>query len=90
MVRNRIDNIDTFWYGWVTIPYLGIDTWYCHWYSDQKCQKNEITGNGAETGQMSKKPKNFEKIRSPKVEIHQNRWLTYGCEVCDGDFRKDI
>ncbi len=39
---------------------------------------------------MSKKPKKFEKIRSPKVEIRWNRWRTYGCEVRDGDFRKDI
>ncbi len=41
-------------------------------------------------GQMWKKPKNFEKIWSPKVEIHRNRWWTYGYEVSDGDFRKDI
>ncbi len=32
-----------------------------------------MTGNGAEMRQMSKKPKNFKKIRSPEVEIHQNR-----------------
>ncbi len=38
-------------------------------------------------GQMSKKPK---KIRSPKVEICWNTWLTYGCKVRDGDFQKDI
>ncbi len=31
--------------------------------------------------QMWKKPKNFEKIPFPKVEIIcQNRWSTYGCE----------
>ncbi len=41
-------------------------------------------------GQMSNKPKNFEKIRSPKVEICRNRWPTYGCEVRDGDFWEDI
>ncbi len=29
-------------------------------------------------------------IRGPKVEIHWNRWLTYGCEVRDVDFWKDI
>ncbi len=39
VVRN---NIDTFWYRSVSIPYLGIDTWYCHWNSDQKYQKNKI------------------------------------------------
>ncbi len=39
---------------------------------------------------MSKKPKKFEKTRSPKVEIHRNRWLTDEFEVCDGDFWKDI
>ncbi len=39
-------------------------------------------------GLMSKKPKNFEKIRSPKVEIRQNRLPTYGREVCDGHFQE--
>ncbi len=66
VVRN---SINTFWYRWVSIPYLGIDTWYCHWNSDQKYQKknlNEITGNGAET---SKKPKKFEVWKSKYVEI---------------------
>ncbi len=33
VVRN---SIDTFWYRWVSIPYLGIDTSYCHWNSDQE------------------------------------------------------
>ncbi len=41
-------------------------------------------------GLMSKKPKNFEKIRSPKVELRRNRWPIYGCEVRDGDFQEDI
>ncbi len=41
-------------------------------------------------GQMSKKPKNFEKNAKSKSWNTSNRWLTYGCEVCDGDFRKDI
>ncbi len=36
VVRN---SIDTFWYCCVSIPYLGIDTWYCRWISDQNCQK---------------------------------------------------
>ncbi len=41
VVRSSIDTIDTFRYHWVSIRYLGIDTWYCHWNSDQKCpQKN--------------------------------------------------
>ncbi len=56
----------------------------------QKKNLNEITRNGAETGQMLKKSKNFEKIWSSKVEIRRNRWRIYGCEVCEGDFRKDI
>ncbi len=32
----------------------------------------------------------MEIIWSLKVEIRQNKWLTYGCEVRDGDFWKDI
>ncbi len=71
------------------IPYLGIDTWYCHWNSDHKCQKkilNEIT----ETEQKRANVEKTQKIRSPKIEIFQNRWRTYGCEVRDGDFLKDI
>ncbi len=47
-------------------------------------------GNEAEMGQMLKKPKNFEKIWSPKVEIRRNRRPTYGCEVRDGYFQEDI
>ncbi len=31
VVRNSIDTI--------SILYLGIDTWYCHWNSNQKCPK---------------------------------------------------
>ncbi len=34
VMRNSIN--DT-----VSIPYLGIGTWYCHWNSDQKCKKKK-------------------------------------------------
>ncbi len=34
VVQNSINTIDT-----VSILHLGIDTWYCYWNSDQKCQK---------------------------------------------------
>ncbi len=49
VVQNSIDTIDiiSIPFGIVEyrIPYLGIDTWYCHWNSDQKCQKKKKNNN---------------------------------------------
>ncbi len=46
-----------------------IDTWYCHWNSDQKWQKKKIIINGSnrEMEQMLKKPKKFEVRKSKYV-----------------------
>ncbi len=43
VVWNSVDTIDTvsIRYRWESIRYLCIDTWYCHWNSDQKCQKEK-------------------------------------------------
>ncbi len=95
VVRNSIDTIDTVSIPLGIVEILGIVTGIVTKNAKKKKKKrkrkiNEITQNGAEMGQMSKKPKNLEKIRSPKVEKRRNKWRTYGCEVRDGDFRKDI
>ncbi len=66
VVRNSIDPIDT-----VSIRYLGIDIWHCHWNSDQKCKKKMKIENG-KNWEMDKCRR---KLRNSKSES-LNTWLT--------------
>ncbi len=70
VVRN---SIDTFCYRWVSIPSLGVDTWYCQWNSDQKWKKKSKMGT---TGKWGKCRRNLEKLKFES----RNLWLTCGWE----------